>query len=162
MTSDSRTDWSKFASLKSVIVFASIIILMFVVIFVVGLYSNKNIEFFGLKIRNVDTIYISNSGIATGKTVRYDRLLTESELKNIIRQIRHCQVRDTADSCIHIFLAPGASSKMVSQLTDYLNDKGFDATAGGIGNLKDTVEGAVVLSHMMINNCMTLYLGVYR
>lgn len=69
----SNTDWSKFATLKSVIVFAATVVLFFAIVFFVGINSRKNIELFGLKIKSVDTVRIEK--IDTFYKFRVDTLV---------------------------------------------------------------------------------------
>jgi hypothetical protein len=57
------TDWSKFATLKVVIIFGAIVLLIFTAVFIVGLNSNKNFEFFWVKFKNRDTLYLTKTEI---------------------------------------------------------------------------------------------------
>ena len=75
-----NTDWSKFATLKVVIVFTSLMFLFFAIVFIVGIQSNKNIEFLWMKFTNCSPITTIKHD--TIKIIRYDTIVVPKYITN--------------------------------------------------------------------------------
>lgn len=118
-----NTDWSKFATLKVVIVFASLILLFFATVFTVGIKSKKNIEFFWMKFSNCESVIKHD----TIETIKYDTVIKYTSI--------------TGKSSLTTTNQPDKNSKNEANQNLGMNNGNIGGTANTNNSNNHTVNG---------------------
>lgn len=86
------------------------------------------------------------------KTYNSERVLSAEELREVLKKVNKCQIRNTAPNSIIMLAEGGASPKIMMQIYDYLKVNGYNPSINGIATDTGTMEGVTVQSKHSSNH----------